>query len=198
LNNNFSAQRNLGIDNSSGGWILQMDADERVTDGLKEKIGAMLETGSDMSAFRFRRSNNFCGKFLIAGGEDSHRPLRLFRRDKAGFSGGIHEDLNVDGAIGEIEAVMEHYNFPNISHYVSTQDFYSGLEAKALYEREGLIPEKRLRRELTFGPLKLFFKIYIKRKGFKDGLHGLVFAVLSAWRRFLIYAKYWETNRERY
>ena len=72
------------------------------------------------------------------------------------------------------------------------------MEARALYEKGGLIPERRLRRELTLGPLKLFFKIYLKRKGYKDGLHGLVFAALSAWRRFLIYAKYWEMNQTAY
>ena len=62
----------------------------------------------------------------------------------------------------------------------------------------GLIPEKRLSKELTTGPVKLFFKIYIKKRGYKDGLYGLVFAVLSAWRRFLIYAKYWEMNKDHY
>ena len=199
LNNDFSQQRNLGIDRSSGDWILQMDADERVTDALREKINAILDSGSYISAFRFKRLNNFCGKFLNAGGEDSHRPLRLFKKGKAKFSGAtIHEQLKVDGKIGEIDAVMEHYNFPNISHYITTQDFYSGIEARALYEKIGVTPEKKLRKELTFGPVKLFFKIYIKRKGFKDGLHGLVFAVLSAWRRFLIYAKYWELNKDHY
>jgi len=199
LLNNFSEQRNLGLDRATGDWILQMDADERVTEGLKRKISEILERRSTLSAFTFKRSNNFCGKFLTAGGEDSHCPLRLLKKNKARFSGDrIHEQLTVGGLTGDIDAVMEHYNFPDISHYVETQDFYCGLEARALYEKSGHIPEKRLRKELTYGPVKLFFKIYIKRKGFKDGLHGLVFAMLSAWRRFLIYAKYWEMHKDSY
>jgi glycosyltransferase involved in cell wall biosynthesis len=199
LSSNFSEQRNLGLDRASGDWILQMDADERVTDELRKKITDILKNGSELSAFRFKRTNNFCGKFLTAGGEDTHRPLRLFKKAGARFSGDrIHEQLTVNGRIGEIDSVMEHYNFPDISHYVETQDFYSGLEARALYEKAGLIPERRLRKELTIGPVKLFFKIYIKRRGYRDGLHGLVFAALSAWRRFLIYAKYWELNQSSY
>ena len=199
LNGNFSEQRNLGIEVSSGDWILQMDADERVTDGLREKITAMLKDDTDLAGFRFKRSNSFCGKFLTAGGEDAYWPLRLFKKGKARFAGEkISEQLIVDGNTGKLDAVMEHYNFPDVSHYVLTQDFYTGLEVRALYEKIGLIPEKRLRGELIFGPAKLFFKIYIKRRGFKDGMHGLVFAVLSAWRRFLIYAKYWELNKEYY
>ncbi|MDO8525976.1 MAG: glycosyltransferase family 2 protein [Candidatus Omnitrophota bacterium] len=198
LDNDFSGQRNLGITRASGEWILQMDADERVTVGLKEKIEAILESEEELSAFRFKRANNFCGKFLAFGGEDMHKPVRLFKKGKARFSGGIHEELIVDGNTGEIDAVMEHYNFPGISHYIATQDFYTGMEAKSLYEKSGLIPEKKLRKELLFGPVKLFLKIYIKKKGFKDGLHGMVFAILSAWRRFMIYAKYWELNQKRY
>lgn len=199
LVDNFSAQRNLGSENASGDWILQMDADERVTDELKTAIMGILENGSPFSAFRFRRVNNFCGRFLASGGEDKHRPLRLFKKGKAAFSGDrIHEKLTVNGPIGDIDAAMEHYNFPDVSHYVETQDFYSTLEARAMYEKAGLIPEKKLRRELTIEPLKLFFKIYMKKKGYKDGIHGLVFAMLSAWRRFLIYAKYWEMNQGRY
>ena len=201
LNDNFSAQRNLGIDNASGDWILQMDADERVTEELKEKILELLAKGSDLSAFRFRRLNNFCGRFMKYGGENLHRPLRLFKKGNARFliSGSrVHEEIKIDGGIGDIDADMEHYNFPDISHYISTQNHYSGIEAKDLFDKVGLIPEKRLRKELVVGPLKLFFKIYIKRKGYKDGLHGLIFAALSAWRRFLIYARYWEMNREFY
>lgn len=199
LINNFSEQRNLGLDRASGDWILQMDADERVTKDLRNAISAILERRSTLSAFTFRRANNFCGKFLTAGGENLHRPLRLLRKNKARFSGDrIHEQLTVNGLVGDIDAVMEHYNFPDISHYVETQDFYCTLEARALYEKFGRISERKLRKELTSGPMKLFFKIYIKRKGFKDGLHGLVFAMLSAWRRFLIYAKYWEMHQAFY
>jgi len=199
LNGDFSAQRNAGIEEAAGDWILQMDADERVTEGLKEKITEVLKNGSPMAAFRFRRVNIFCGKPLVAGGEDLHKPLRLFKKDKAKFSRAkIHEELVPDGPTGELDAAMEHRNFPDISHYVSTQDFYSALEAKALSDKVGLLPEKMLRGELLFGPVKLFFKIYLKRKGYKDGMRGLIFAVLSAWRRFLIYAKYWELNRKAY
>lgn len=201
LNGDFTKQRNIGIDNSSGDWILQMDQDERVTPELKDKITEILNKGTDFAAFRFGRINNFCGKFLKFGGTAAHRPLRLFRRGKARFSvseARMDEELEVDGSIGEIDAYMEHYNFPDIDSYVVRQNFYSTLEAKALFKKIGIIPEKDLRRELIFGPVKLFFKMYIKRKGFKDGIHGLIFAVLSAWRRFLIYAKYWEQNKKYY
>ena len=72
------------------------------------------------------------------------------------------------------------------------------MEAKELSKKLGVIPVKRLKRELLRNPLKLFFKVYVKKQGYKDGLRGLVLAVLSAWRRFLIYAKYWEMNKVHY
>ncbi len=193
LSGDFSAQRNFGNEAATGDWVIQMDADERVGAALKKKIEDILEYGSEFSAFRFGRINNFCGKFLKYGGADSHRPLRLFKRGEAMFSGGrIHEELETNGPVGDIDASIEHYNFPDISHYISTQNFYTGLEAQAIFEKRGVISLKALKKELTAGPLKLFIKIYFKKRGYKDGLHGLIFAALSAWRRFLIYAKYWE------
>ena len=199
LGGDFSAQRNFGNERASSDWILQMDADERVTPDLKAAIEKILTEGSDKAAFRFGRANNFCGKFMKYGGADTHRPLRLFRRGKARFSGDtIHEKLAVDGSVGDLDAVIEHYHFPDINHYIETQNFYTELEAKAMAKAGPLIPKKKLKQEMSTGVLKLFFKLYIKKQGYKDGTLGLIFAVLSAWRRFLIYAKYWELNRAAY
>ena len=199
LEGDFVAQRNLGIKHSLGDWILEMDSDEVMTEKLKNDILGLLERGSELSAFRFRRINNFCGKFLRYGGEADHKPLRLFKKDKAVFKGEATNDfLNVNGPIGDFESVMEHYNYPTLSQYISQQDFYSSLEAKDILNKNGLMSKKALKRELLIAPLKLFFKIYVKKSGYKDGFRGLVLAVLSAWRRFMIYAKYWEMNKEHY
>ena len=199
LNEDFVAQRNLGIKYCSGDWILEMDSDERMMTELKDDIMGLLEHGSDMSAFTFKRINNFCGKFLKYGGEADHRPLRLFKKGKAVFAGeAINDFLKVDGPIGEFDSMMEHYNFPTVSQYLSQQDFYTSMEAKELSKKIGVMPVKKLKRELLWNPLKLFFKVYVKKQGYKDGLRGLMLAILSAWRRFLIYAKYWEMNKEKY
>ena len=165
LGGDFSAQRNFGNDHATGDWILQMDADERVTTELKAAIENILEKGTDKAAFRFGRANNFCGKFLKYGGADTHRPLRLFRKGKARFSGDkIHEKLAVDGAIGDIAAEIEHYHFPDINHYIETQNFYTELEARAMAEQGPLIPVKKLKQEMSMGALKLFFKLYVKKQ----------------------------------
>ena len=198
LEGDFSRQRNLGSDRATGDWILQMDADERVTPGLRARIEGVLVGNDNRVAYAFTRINNFCGRFLRYGGDVSHKPLRLFRKGKARFSGDrIHEKLEVDGPAGELDGVMEHYNFPDVSHYIETQNFYTDIEARELVRVRGVLPERELKRELTWGPVKLFYKIYIKKQGHRDGIHGLVFAVLSAWRRFLIWSKYWEIIRVR-
>lgn len=197
MDRDFAKQRNLSISLCTGDWILQMDADERVTDGLKKKITEVLENGSDYAAFKYRRVNYFCGEFLKYGGELSHKSLRLFRRGSAEFYG-RDDQIKVSGRVGEWDEVMEHYNFPDIDHYILTQNFYSQTEAEDLNKNADKIPYKELRKELAIGPVKLFFKIYVKKKGYKDGTRGLIFAALSAWRRFLRYAKYWELNREFY
>lgn len=197
MNRDFAKQRNLSISHCTGDWILQMDADERVTDELKNKITDILDRGTDFAAFRYKRKNYFCGKFLRYGGEEAHKSLRLFRKGMATFYG-RDDQIKVYGEVGDWDEVMEHYNFPDIEHYILTQNFYSQTEAEDLTGQIGIMNEKQLRKELTIKPLKLFFKIYVKKKGYKDGLRGLIFAILSAWRRFLRYAKYWEINKKFY
>ncbi|HPM43150.1 MAG TPA: glycosyltransferase family 2 protein [Candidatus Omnitrophota bacterium] len=197
MNRDFAKQRNYSISLCGGDWILQMDADERVTEGLKKRIQGLLEKGSDCVAFKYRRLNYFCGAFLRHGGEGEHKSLRLFRKESATFHG-RDDIIEVSGKVGEWDEVMEHYNFPDIDHYVLTQNFYSRTEAEDMTAQIKTMPYKKLRSELTIKPAKLFFKLYFKKQGYKDGARGLIFAALSAWRRFLRYAKYWELNREFY
>ena len=197
MNRDFAKQRNLSIGHCTGDWVLQMDADERVTESLKNNIIDVLENGSEYVAFKFTRKTSFCGRFLRYGGASSHKSLRLFKRGKASFYG-RDDQIKVDGAIGDWESEIEHYNFPDIEHYILTQNFYSQTDAEDMSKNIDRIPKNQLRRELTIKPIKLFFKIYLKKKGYKDGIYGLIFAMLSAWRRFLIYAKYWEINKEHY
>src|SRR3989338_6091457 len=65
---NFDKERNLGIDNSTGDWILQLDADEVVTPELRRDIENIIETAPSFNAFKFRRKNYFLGHFMRYGG----------------------------------------------------------------------------------------------------------------------------------
>ncbi|PIQ89380.1 MAG: hypothetical protein COV72_03295 [Candidatus Omnitrophica bacterium CG11_big_fil_rev_8_21_14_0_20_42_13] len=196
-NGNFDNQRNIGIDNASGEWILQMDADEVVTDKLGSKIVEAISSPEDFAAFQFRRKNYFLGHFMRYA-EQYHYWLRLFRKENGRYIGAdIHEKLKIDGKTGVIEADMEHFAFTSISQFIARQNHYSSFEAQAMFVREGALPEKVIRYNIKIKPLKIFWKNYIKKNGYKDGMHGLIWCVLLAFRHIMIWTKYWEIIKQK-
>lgn len=186
----FCTERNLGTSKATKDWCLHIDPDERATRQFKDAVLKLLRDGTDFDAFEFRKKNYFLGHWMRHGGW-YHYSLHLFRRGKATYKGVIHESLIVDGRVGRLEAAIEHYPFESISQFVQRHNGYSLREAQAKAE-EGGIDDKQLRYEIKTKPLKRFFKFYLKKKGFLDGRHGLIFSILFAWVHFINWAKTWE------
>ncbi|MCK4248205.1 MAG: glycosyltransferase family 2 protein, partial [Candidatus Omnitrophica bacterium] len=187
----FAAERNLGIDNASGDWILQLDADEVVTKEFRLELEKILSGNQEFSAYRFRRNNFFLGHFMRYGGW-YHYSLHFFKKGFARYEGRVHEDLIVDGPIGVIEAGVRHYPFDSLAQFVERQNRYSSLAAREMFEKKGVLTKKEIKYNLLIKPVKRFWKFYFKKKGYKEGMHGVVFSAFYAWLHFLNWAKYWE------
>lgn len=189
----FDRQRNIGIKNATGAWILQMDADEVVTEKLKGEIEkVLLALQNRFVAYKIRRQNYFLGHFLQYGGWFIYY-TKLFKKGKARYIGrSVHETLQVDGEIGTIDEPIKHFPFTSLSQFMERQNFYTSVEARLMYEEKGKLSQKEVKYNLTFRPLKLFWKSYIRKKGFCDGICGLLFSLLNSWIHFLRWAKYWE------
>lgn len=197
LDDNFDNQRNIGIDNATSNWILQMDADEIVTEKLRREIEKILVSNSGFSGFKFKRKNYFLDKPLLHGGW-YHDFLRIFRKNAGRYVGaGVHELIDVKGKIGHINADMEHYSYQNINQFVERQNYYTTLAAERLLRERGLVNNKEIRYHLTIKPLKLFWKTYVKKQGFRDGIHGLIYCILDSYSHFLKWAKYWELIKDK-
>lgn len=194
---NFDRQRNLGIEAADGDWILQMDADEVVPDELRGEIGRVLEGAFPFDAYKFKRKNFFLGHFMRYGGWFNEFSTKLFRNGKARYTGkSVHETLEVDGDTGCIDAYIEHYPFKSITQFISRQNYYTSVEARVLLEEKGSVDDRDIRRNLRVLPFKSFWKSYVKNKGYKDGMYGLIFCVLFAGIHFLKWSKYWQLANE--
>ncbi len=190
----FCTERNLGNEKATSDWCFHVDPDERATPQFRDAVLKILERGTDCNAFEFRKKNFFLGHWMRRGGW-YHYSLHFFRRGKARYDGVIHETLVVDGRTGRIEAPVEHYPFTSISQFVNRHNGYSTREAQAHCEEKGVLSEEKIAYELKKKPLKRFFKFYLKKKGFMDGIYGLIFSVLFAWVHFINWAKYWELSQ---
>ena len=190
----FGEERNIGIDNASGDWILQLDADDVVTEGFKKDLMKILEGEDRYVAYKFRRKNFFMGHFMKYGGW-YHYSLHLLKKGYARYKGRVHHDLIVDGKTGTLESDVEHHPFQNFTQFIDRQNRYTTLEGKELFDLHGKMPDKKIQYNIRIKPIKLFWKFYVKKQGFREGAYGLVFSVLFAWVHFLKWAKYWEFQR---
>ncbi len=90
---------------------------------------------------------------------------------------------------------MDHYPFDSLSEFIERQNRYTTLQAAEMFKRDKGIPEKKVMYNLKWKPLKLFNKLYLKKRGFLEGMHGLVFSVMFAWVHYVKWAKYWELGQ---
>ncbi len=190
------AQWNRGIDRAASDWVLHIDADEWITPGLKQAIDRILVDDGGHSAFDLMRFNHFLGHPMRHGG-GRHRHRILFRRNRARCVGqGIHVRLQVDGTVGFLDADIEHYPFSSIEQFIARQNHYTSVEARVMVEEQGRPPMRRIWFQAGWRPVKLFWKFYAKKEGWKDGWVGFVFSWLFAFAHFLLWAKAWEASEE--
>ncbi len=195
FNDSFAEDRNLGIEHATKDWVIQMDADEVMTDGLAMAIQEMLgRRQKEYIGYKFRRKNYFLGHPMRYGGWYSYMPM-LFRRGCATFKGRVHETLEFNGKMGVIDEDLDHHPFQSLSQFMDRQIKYTTLQARQLFEEKRDVSEKEIRYNLSRRPLKLFWKFYIKKAGFREGFYGFIFSVLYAWVHFMKWAKYWEIKR---
>jgi glycosyltransferase involved in cell wall biosynthesis len=191
---NFDRQRNLGIAASTSDWILQMDADEIVPPELKDEIISILKKNSSCAAFKLRRKNYFLGHLMRYGGWSNEYSVKLTRKGKAGYIGkSVHETLKVEGETGVLVFAIEHYPFKNISEFIERQNFYTSVECRVMLEEKARIPDRDIMYNIKVKPVKLFWKAYVKKQGFREGFYGFVFSLLFAWVHYLRWVKYWES-----
>ena len=186
----YAGAKNYALDNSTSEWILWLDADERVTPELALEIQSIINDISKIfTGFEVARRAYFLGKWIKHSGWYPGYVMRLFKRGKVRFDDSrVHEKVNIDGAIGRLKHDLLHYTDDTLYHYLIKFNRYTTLAAEDMKQAG--------KRFSLYGiiirPPFLFFKMYILHRGFLDGMHGLVLAMLSASYVFVKYAKLWE------
>lgn len=182
----FGPQKNRALDLATGDWVLSIDADERVTPELAAEIQDVLRQPRG-DAYEIARLSNFCGRDIRHSGWWPDYVLRLFKRGTARFTdAAVHERVvPAAGQALRLHSHFHHYPYDNLDALVTKINRYSSDAAAMMYAKG--------RRTSVFGALGhgfwTFVRIYLIRRGFLDGRHGLVLAVTAAMGSFLRYAK---------
>jgi glycosyltransferase involved in cell wall biosynthesis len=180
----FADQKNFAMSKTKGEWLLSLDADEEVTPELKAEILEVMKRGQK-NAYRIRRRSLIFGRWFKYTGTQDDKPTRLWRSGKAKFVQPIHEKVEVEGAVGTLKNVMNHYTYPTSKDYMLRFNDYTSREAALLSQAKS--PSGFF--QLNVKPALLFFKLYIFKLGFLDGEEGLIFSWLSSTYAFAKHAK---------
>jgi len=189
----YADQKNVALSKAHGDWVLSLDADEAITPLLKEEIMAEIARPATKDGYRMPRRSFYQGRWIDHSGFYPDRQLRLFRREKGRWVGGrVHERVEIEGEIGQLKNDILHYPYQGlISGQLKTVDHFSGLIAADMHENG-----KRFHLLLLlFRPLFKFLEVYLLKKGFLDGLPGLIIATTSAYALFVRYVKIRELEK---
>jgi glycosyltransferase involved in cell wall biosynthesis len=185
----YVAQKNFAAERATHDWILSLDADERVSPELKAEIQQLLATEPAAAGFRIPRVTFHFGRWIRSTDWYPDYQLRLYDRRRAAFAGRlVHESVRAEGTVGQLRGELRHYAYRDIAHHLQAMDRYTTLAAQQMYE-EG---RRASWIDILVTPRLTFFRNYILRGGFRDGMAGLVISAMNSYYVGLKFAKLWE------
>jgi len=183
----FARQKRYALSLASNEWILNIDADERVSEKLKGEIAALDFNSAD--GFKIPRENYLLNKHITSCGWNNDYQLRLFRKSKASVTERlVHEGFEVNGPVLKLKSRLIHLTFSSIEKTITKINKYSSLEAEEKFRSKRSVKGYTI---ILHG-LSAFLRDFFSLKGYKDGVHGLVIALISGITTLLVYMKIWE------
>lgn len=181
----FGKTKKNAVDAASHDWIFSIDADEEVTNDLKNKILSILEDPK-FEGYKIKRTSYYLGARIKYCGWDRDFPVRLFNRKNGNFNDKeVHESVIINGQKGKVNESLLHYTYPTISSHISKMNRYTDLS---------LLQQKKyysIFSAIIFG-INKFFNMYFLQKGFLDGKVGFLLCLNSSYGVFLKYIKTWQ------
>jgi glycosyltransferase involved in cell wall biosynthesis len=186
-----SRQVEWGISRATGDWVFVIDADETVSKELAEEIRAVIRGSNNAAGYEVPRRPFAFGRWIEHGGWFPDYQFRLFRRD--GYQADhreVHGGFRTAGPTGRLNGFLLHHTYTTIASYVGKMNDYTSLDVSNKLRND---PRARSGwQNLILNPLSHFLRMFVSRKGYKDGVHGFVLAALDALYSLALYAKLWE------
>lgn len=190
LANDFAAQRNWAMQQTSHNWVLFVDSDERVSDSLRVELTKLKQRDpSYVSGFRIPRRDFFLGREMKYGETSQarlHGFVRLVSPGSGAWKGSVHEEWQPrHGTIEQLPGFLDHKPHPTIAEFLSEVNRYSTLRARELQnqgKRAGVW-------ELCAYPFGKFLYTYLWKRGYADGPEGFIYSFMMSFHSFLVRAK---------
>ena len=189
----YADQKQFALEKANNDWVLSLDADERVSEILREEINGLLAGSPENYGYLIPRKSFFLGRWIKRCGWYPGYQLRLFYKPKTRVSHSrVHEGFLVNGNVGRLAGDIIHYSYPTIADNLLKINNYTSLEALDRWDR------KKVRwPDFLTHPLSEFLRKYLVLKGFLDGFYGFLVSWYSAFSKMVMYMKIWHLQRNK-
>lgn len=189
----FRDQKNKAVELATQSWVLALDADEVVSDELRDEIFDFFDGRvGEFQGASFPRKVWFLGRWITHGDWYPDRVTRLFRRESGVWAGSTeHCFVDVKGATAKLKSDLLHYSNPDISNHLMKIPFYADIFLQRQLEagKNWSVWPTMLR------PWWRFFRAYVLRRGFLDGFPGYYIAKATAFAALVRYSRLFEHER---
>ncbi|MFC4720903.1 glycosyltransferase family 2 protein [Geojedonia litorea] len=191
----YIEQKNFALSHAKYDYILSLDGDEALSDELKSSI-LKTKNNWEYDGYYCHRLNNYCGQWINHSDWYPDRKLRLFKKDSGEWKGINPHDtytLKQGKTLGKLNGNLLHWIYRDYSEHNLKVEQFSSIAAQAYFD----LGKTASLWKIFYRPLWAFFKAYVLRRGFLDGLNGFIICVQTYNVTFLKYIKLRELHKNK-
>jgi glycosyltransferase involved in cell wall biosynthesis len=173
---NHADQKNYAASQASYDWIFLLDADEELSEGLKNSVRKWKEQTPEFAVYEMSRLTSYLGGWIHHSRWYPDWQRRIYRRDKASFTGAIHSALRFEGKIGRLRGNLLHYTIRTFPEHEAKLEKYTTAIAKEMFDQG----KRRWRAAMWLATPWTWVRHYFLAAGFLDGYRGALIAQMAA------------------
>lgn len=191
------ADREFAATQASHEWVFGIDADEVMTDVLRDEIRHLLASGPRFSSYYVSRHNYLLGKLIRGSGWYPNDIIRLFRKDGVIHHSRVHTVIEPTSPSGHLEHPLFHYTYDTLEEYIDEVNRFSTVLARQAYARGKRFGPLAFCSAFLFLPAAYAVQKFIIKRGYRDGFRGVLIAWFTMATVVLTHAKIWELQGSR-
>jgi glycosyltransferase involved in cell wall biosynthesis len=187
-------QKNYAAVRARNDWIFLLDADEELSGELRSSLLEWKGREPEFPVYEMARLTWYLGAWIRHSRWYPDFQRRLYRRDKASFSGMIHSALRFEGVAGRLGGNLLHYTIRTFAEHEGKVEGYTTVIAHELFSQG----KRNWRAAMWLAAPWSWFRSYVLYFGFLDGYRGWLISRMAArgtWLKFKKLGKLVEAER---
>ncbi len=132
---NHADQKNYAASCTRNDWIFLLDADEELSSELRDSLLEWKQREPEFPVYETARLTWYLGAWIQHSRWYPDFQPRLYRRDKANFSGMIHSALRFEGKAGRLSGDLLHYTIRTFANHEAKVEGYTTVIAHELFSQ---------------------------------------------------------------